>query len=189
MTEVLTRGVTARVASWLGALALLLAAGTAAPADDREDLVAESWAAVAAFQKAEPKLRAFFDKAHAYAVFPSVTKIAYVYGLAGGEGVVFEGGGVTGFSTLKQVTMGFQAGVHHFREVIFFRDADALEDFKQGHFEFDAEASAAAGKAGVSEVLDFDKDVLVFVMTRGGLFFDASLGGQKFSFTDKEHGE
>lgn len=88
--------------------------------------------------------------------------------------------------TLNQVTFGFQAGAHHFREVIFFRDADALDDFKRGNLEFDAEASAAAGKAGISEVLEFDKDVLVFVMTRGGLFFDASLGGQKFSYEAKK---
>lgn len=91
--------------------------------------------------------------------------------------------------TLNQVTFGFQAGAHHFREVIFFRDADALDEFKRGNLEFDAEASAAAGKAGISGVLEFDKDVLVFVMTRGGLFFDASLGGQKFSYEAKKDEE
>lgn len=141
--------------------------------------------AIAAFKATDPELNIFFDKAHGYAVFPSVGKAGMGIGGAYGKGVVYEQGEEIGSTTLKHISMGFEFGGESYREIIFFQDKKTLDDFKQGNYELGAQASAVAIKKGASKNADFDKGVAVFTQTRGGLMFDASVGGQKFTFEPK----
>jgi lipid-binding SYLF domain-containing protein len=141
--------------------------------------------AIAAFKATDPELNIFFDKAHGYAVFPSVGKAGMGIGGAYGKGVVYAKGEEIGSTTLKQISMGFEFGGENYREIIFFQDEKTLDDFKQGNYELGAQASAVAIKKGASKNADFDKGVAVFTQTRGGLMFDASVGGQKFTFEPK----
>jgi len=145
----------------------------------------EVQAAIAAFKATDPELNTFFDKAHGYAVFPSVGKAGMGIGGAYGKGVVYEQGEEIGSTTLKHISMGFEFGGESYREIIFFQDEKTLEDFKQGNYELGAQASAVAIKKGASKNADFDKGVAVFTQTKGGLMFDASVGGQKFTFEPK----
>jgi len=138
--------------------------------------------AIAAFKATDPELNIFFDKAHGYAVFPSVGKAGMGIGGAYGKGVVYEQGEEIGSTTLKHISMGFEFGGESYREIIFFQDKKTLDDFKQGNYELGAQASAVAIKKGASKNADFDKGVAVFTQTKGGLMFDASVGGQKFTF-------
>jgi len=138
--------------------------------------------AIAAFKATDPELNIFFDKAHGYAVFPSVGKAGMGIGGAYGKGVVYEQGEEIGSTTLKHISMGFEFGGENYREIIFFQDKKTLDDFKQGNYELGAQASAVAIKKGASKNADFDKGVAVFTQTKGGLMFDASVGGQKFTF-------
>ena len=80
------------------------------------------------------------------------------------------------------MTVGLQLGGQAFREVIFFKDKTALDDFTRGNFEFEAGVSAVALKEGVSADLGYNKGVAVMTATKGGLMYEASVGGQKFSF-------
>ena len=57
-----------------------------------------------------------------------------------------------------------------------------LDDFKKGNYELGAQTSAVAIKKGASNNADFDMGVAVLTQTKGGLMFDVSLGGQKFTF-------
>jgi hypothetical protein len=66
--------------------------------------------------------------------------------------------------------------------VIFFKDKAALDDFTRGNFEFEAAASAVALTAGASRDIAYSKGVAVVTATKGGLMYEASIGGQKFSF-------
>jgi len=141
--------------------------------------------AIAAFKATDPELNIFFDKAHGYAVFPSVGKAGMGIGGAYGKGVVYEQGEEIGSTTLKHISMGFEFGGESYREIIFFQDKKTLDDFKQGNYELGAQASAVAIKKGASKNADFDKGVAVFTQTKGGLMFDASVGGQKFTFEPK----
>lgn len=50
--------------------------------------------AIAAFKKKDASLKAFFDKAHAYVVFPKIAKGGIGIGGAHGKGLVFEKGDV-----------------------------------------------------------------------------------------------
>jgi hypothetical protein len=72
-----------------------------------------------------------------------------------------------------------------YSEVIFFKDKASLDNFKQGDYEVAAGASAIALKDGVSKTADYEKGAATFTMGTGGLMFEASIGGQKFSFEPK----
>jgi lipid-binding SYLF domain-containing protein len=140
---------------------------------------------IAAFKKTDPGIDAFFKEAHGYAVFPEITKGAIGIGGAAGDGTVFERGTPIGSSSVTQVTIGLQLGGQTYSEVIFFKDKAALDNFKSGDYEVAAGASAIALKDGVSKAAEYNNGVAIFTMGTGGLMFEASIGGQKFSFEPK----
>jgi hypothetical protein len=165
-------------------LVLLILLLPAAMAGWDPDKTADAKQAIAAFKKADPSLKRFFNAAHAYAVFPTVGKGGFGIGGAYGRGLVFKGGQVVGETSLTQLTIGFQLGGQAYREIIFFEDKPTFDDFKQGNFELSAQASAVAATFGASADADFDNGVAVFTLVKGGLMYEASVGGQKFSYAD-----
>jgi lipid-binding SYLF domain-containing protein len=143
----------------------------------------EAKATIAVFKQNDPSLKEnFFDKAYGWAVFPSIGKGAVGVGGAYGRGVVYEQGALVGYCDLSQGTVGLQLGGQAYREIIFFEYKEALDWFKTGNFAFAAQASAVAVTAGASTDVDYDRGVAVFTMTKGGLMFEASLGGQQFTY-------
>jgi lipid-binding SYLF domain-containing protein len=169
------------ILSLVAGLAVIMVISTAAFA---WDAAAEKKAheAIAEFKSADPGIDTFFNKAYGYAVFPEVTKGAVGIGGARGDGTVFEAGKAVGATTLTQVTVGLQLGGQTYREVIFFKDKDALDSFKKGNYEVSANASAIAVKDGASKTAGYNQGVAIFTMGTGGLMFEASIGGQKFSY-------
>jgi lipid-binding SYLF domain-containing protein len=115
-------------------------------------------------------------------VFPTVGKGAVGVGGAYGKGVVYQQGEVVGYCDLSQGTVGLQLGGQAYREIIFFEYKEALDWFKTGNFAFSAQASAVAVNEGASADAKYDRGVAVFTMTKGGLMFEASIGGQKFGY-------
>jgi lipid-binding SYLF domain-containing protein len=96
--------------------------------------------------------------------------------------VVYEHGKRIGRSTLSQLTIGFQAGGQEYSEVVIFKDQAALDNFKKGKLKLNAQASAIAVKARASADLAYRDGVAIVTMGKGGLMYEASVGGQKFSF-------
>ena len=152
----------------------------------KADLVEDSEKALAEMIKQQPKLQSFKDKSYGYAVFPKVTKGAFGVGGAGGKGIVYKNHVPTGESTLSQVTIGFQAGGQQYKEVIFFENATAYDKFTNKKVKFDGQASAVAITEGGSVDIAFKDGIAVFTQTSGGLMFEASIGGQHFSFKPKK---
>ncbi|MEW8014797.1 MAG: lipid-binding SYLF domain-containing protein [Candidatus Sedimenticola endophacoides] len=145
-----------------------------------------SWAtdtAIANLKASDPGIQIFFDKAHGYAVFPTVEKSGMFLGGAYGEGVVYEKRRFIGTST--QVTIGLQLGGQAYTEIVFFKDQHALDNFTSGNFELGAQASAIALTAGVSADADYDNGVAIFTLPKKGLMYEATIAGQKFSFDPK----
>ncbi len=138
--------------------------------------------AIAEFKRADPGIAKVFASAYGYAIFPSVGKGAMGIGGAHGKGYVYERGRLIGRSTLTQVTIGFQLGGQAYRELIFFKDKTALDDFTRGNFELSAQATAVAIKAGAAANLAYNGGVALVTMAKGGLMYEASVGGQKFSY-------
>ena len=187
-----------RTFQWLAILAVLCIAaanGRPAHADEYSDTID-------VFAKSEA-VKPFFKSAYGYAVFPTVGKGGFVVGGAYGTGQVYAKGKVTGTAKLVKMTIGLQAGGQAFREMIFFEDKRAYEEFISGNFEFGADASAVAITAGVQASAgtegasagasagpatgkqaptNYHKGMAVFIHAKGGLMYEAAVGGQKFSF-------
>lgn len=153
--------------------------------------------------KQSPEVLPFFENCYGYAVFPTIGKAGFVVGGAYGKGQVYKGGNLTGTSKMVKLSIGFQAGGQAFREIIFFQDKRAYDEFTNGEFSFDAQASAVVvtagaqanvGQSGVSAGASagpatgvqahnqYRKGMAIFVHTKGGLMYEAAIGGQKFTF-------
>ncbi len=129
-------------------------------------------------------LKPYFKKARGYAVFPNVGKGGIGIGGARGSGEVFENGNVIGKTTLTQLSIGFQLGGQAFSQIIFFKDKKSLDRFTEGNFEFGASASAALITEGANASADYSDGVAVHTFSKGGLMYEASIGGQKFSYEE-----
>ncbi len=174
---------TGKLVSSFVAACLVVVAGTAFGWDAAGEKMA--MAAIAEFKRADPSIDAFFKEAYGYAVFPEITKGGIGIGGAQGDGTVFERGSSVGSSEMSQVTVGLQLGGQTYREAIFFKDKAALDNFKRGNYEVAAGASAVAVQKGASKTADYAQGVAIFTMAKGGLMFEASIGGQKFSYEPK----
>jgi lipid-binding SYLF domain-containing protein len=148
----------------------------------------------------------FFGKSVGYAVFPTIGKGGIGIGGAFGEGKVYRGGEAIGTADMTQLTIGLQLGGQAFSQIIFFENENALINFISGNFEFSADASAVAitaaasvgantgggastglsgGKndADTTSLGGFRKGMAIFTIAKGGLMYQATLGGQKYSYT------
>ena len=134
----------------------------------------------------DPDMQRFFDSAVAYVIIPTVGKGGIGIGGARGKGLLYEGGSPTALVTLTQLTIGFQWGGQAYSEFIFFKDDVALADFKRGNYELGAQASAVAVTAGASADANYSGGVAIFTQAKGGLMYEASVGGQKFKVEMKE---
>ena len=149
----------------------------------------------------------FFDKSYAYAVFPTVGEGALGVGAGHGRGNVYVHGKWVGDVTMTELSVGFQAGGKAFSQIIFFKDKRALDEFESGSFEFGADASVVAVTAGASASTatngaesgvsggmkdavtrgEFYKGMAVFTIPKGGLMGQASVEGEKFSYTPRQN--
>ena len=128
----------------------------------------------------DPKMQRYFDASAGYVVIPSVAKGGLGIGGARGKGLLYENGEATAEVTMTQLSIGFQWGGQAYSEFIFFEDAKALEHFKGGNYELGAQASAVAITAGVSVDAGYESGVAIFTQAKGGLMYEAAVGGQKF---------
>lgn len=167
-------------------------------------VLADSYSETIAVFKQSDAVKPFFNNAYGYAVFPVIGKGGFIIGGSYGEGKVYRHRSETGTVKLVKGSIGFQLGGQAFSQMIFFQDKRAYDEFTSGSFEFDATASAvaitaavqakagteggtagaSAGPAtGVQTDITYYKGMAVFVHTKGGLMYEAAIGGQKFTFT------
>jgi lipid-binding SYLF domain-containing protein len=144
----------------------------------------------------------FFGNSYGYAVFPTVGKGGLVVGAAHGTGRVYRHGTYVGDTSITQLSVGFQAGGQAFSEIIFFENKAAFDKFTDGNFELAATAQATAitasanasasttgSGAGASGTRDsamtagnYQDGVAIFTVAKGGLMYEATVAGQKFSY-------
>jgi lipid-binding SYLF domain-containing protein len=162
--------------------------------------------AVDVFKKSTA-VQPFFKNSYGYVIFPTIGKGGFGIGGAYGKGQVYHGDEITGTASLIKLSIGWQAGAQAFSEIIFFQDERAYKEFTGGEFEFEAGVSAVAITAGVQAKTGTDgstagasagpatgaqaktnykKGMAVFVHAKGGLMYEAAIGGQKFKFTPKK---
>ena len=180
-------------------VATMMFAAVSARADEYDD-------ARTVFKKSE-QTSEYFNKSYGYALFPTVGKGAFVVGAGHGSGKVYEKGVYVGDTSITQLSVGFQAGGEAFSEIIFFENKAAFDKFTAGNFEFAATAqataitanvSATAGTTGASATASATKNeaattnaayndgMAVFTVAKGGLMYEASVAGQKFSYKPRK---
>jgi lipid-binding SYLF domain-containing protein len=150
--------------------------------ESQERIITDSKVAKADLRKSDPSMENLFKNSAGYVIFPNVGKGGVGVGGAAGKGTVYQNGVPVGTAQMVQVTVGAQAGGQAYREIIFFKDKDALDRFMDNKFEFSEQVSAVAVKAGAAANTDYRNGVSVFSQEKGGLMLEASLGGQKFTF-------
>jgi lipid-binding SYLF domain-containing protein len=155
---------------------------THAQSDKDKKLMKDCDSAKAEYLRTDPLLSNVFKSAAGYVIFPNVGKGAVGVGGASGNGIVYEKGDVIGKAKMSQVSVGFQFGGQAYRELIFFESAEAIDRFKKNKFEFSAQASAVAVKTGASANAKYNDGVMIYTQQKGGLMYEASVGGQKFKF-------
>jgi len=158
---------------------------------DREylDLLTESQNAVTAFRMSDPTLSSFFTQAYGYAVVPKITKGGLVFGGARGKGLVFRDGQPQARVTLSQGSFGLQAGAKTYREIIFFRDQEAYQQFLGGEFKLSGQANASVASAGAGDQTPYSDGVAIFVLNRVGAMAEASVAGQGFTIAPLDWSE
>ncbi len=148
----------------------------------------------------------YFEASYGYAVWPRIARGGLGIGAATGRGQVYVNGQMMGFSRLTDITIGLQAGGQAYRQIIFFQNREAYENFTNGNFEFDASASAvavtasaqaSAGTQGAQATAGagrpnsaagggYQGGLQVFTMAEAGLMYQATIGGQKYNFRPVE---
>ncbi|MGJ8551065.1 YSC84-related protein [Winogradskyella wichelsiae] len=140
--------------------------------------------AMTTLKNSDKGLEKFFSSASGYVIFPNVGEGALIVGAASGNGVLYENGVATGMASLKKIDVGMQAGGEAYTQVIFFETEDALNEFKAENFEFSAEAKAVIVDKGASKNANYNDGVVIFAKSKAGAMADASIGGQKFNYSE-----
>jgi lipid-binding SYLF domain-containing protein len=148
--------------------------------DEVAELDPKADEALAEFLKADPGMQSMIDQSVGYVVIPTVGKAGFGIGGARGKGLLYENGEPTAVVTLSQLSIGFQWGGQAYSEYILFEDASTLNSFKEGNYELGAQVSAVAVTAGASADAAFVDGMAIFTQAKGGLMYEASVGGQKF---------
>ena len=182
------------VAAGIGA-ALLMLGSPELRADEYDDTIK-------VFKKAGESGE-FFEKSYGYAVFPTIGKGGMGIGGAHGKGRVYGQGKYVGDATMTQLTVGLPArrpGVQpdhllrgqarirrvHRRQLRVRRASDRGGDHgrRLGRREHRRArpAGASGGKNDATTVGRYHKGMAVFTVAKGGLMYEASVGGQKFKY-------
>ncbi len=150
---------------------------------DPDDKRQVSAAAVAGrMQDRIPRSKAYFEDAYGYAILPSVTRFGFGYGGAYGRGIVVEGDNVIGTTSFWQFTSGIQAGAKYFSMVVFFKDEEALEYYKQQKLQFLGQAGIAFATIGAAGTPAYNDGVAIITLTRFGLMGEFTISGARYRY-------
>jgi lipid-binding SYLF domain-containing protein len=153
--------------------------------EERDTLVKQAQASRQEWNKVDPQFEAFAKKGYGFAFFPEITKGGFVVGGAHGQGVVYEKGQHIGYAELTQMSVGFQAGLQDYSQLIVFENQPAMDRFKRNEIDFGANASAVVADKGAAMGAQFVDGVAVFVRPTGGAMAEASLAGQQIIYLPK----
>ena len=160
----------------------LFTVGFAQSEAKKDKIIEDAKEAKEDFLEGDWQMKKHFSNAYGYVIYPNVGKGGMGIGGAAGNGVVWEQGNMIGMAKRTQVSIGFQWGGQAYREVIFFEGKKDMDRFKDNKVELSAQVSAVAVTAGASADAKYVDGVMVFTMQKGGLMYEAAVGGQKFKF-------
>ncbi|HEY1561964.1 MAG TPA: YSC84-related protein [Caulobacteraceae bacterium] len=111
----------------LTAAAALASLAGGADAASRGEINANADAAMSHLFEFSPRARDLADHARGVLIFPHIVKAGFIFGGAGGEGVLRIGGRSVAYFSLGAASFGFQAGVKEYSLAMFFMTRSALD--------------------------------------------------------------
>lgn len=171
----------------LAAAAFLLAAlpATDCVAASAGELQRDSTRVLERLYDAQPATRDVLGRAAGVLVFPGIYKGGIGLGAEYGEGVLREGGRVTGYFRVVTGSVGLQLGVQKRAQVIAFMDAAALRRFKNSDgWEAGVDGSIVVADLGAGAQADtkgLNQPIIAFILDEKGLMYNVTLEGSKIS--------
>ncbi len=150
----------------------------------KDQLRTDAQSTITKMESQDPGIRDLLHRSYGYIIFPSIGKGGLIVGGAFGHGVVYQGeaANVIGTAELEQGSIGAQLGGATFAEAVIFETQEAMNKFRNGKFEFGADAQAVIVKSGAAGATSFRNGVAVLQMPEGGAFAGVALTGQKIKY-------
>lgn len=151
-------------------------------ADDSDKRQVKAAVGVERIKKRLPDTAPYFEQAYGYAIIPSITRAALGFGAAYGRGIVIEGDEAIGTTSYFQFSSGIQLGAKFFSMIVFFKDKQALDFYKQSEWQLTGQAGIDLVTVGVSGLPAYSSGVAMFAVTRVGLMGEFSYSGARFGY-------
>ena len=165
----------------IGAMALALVT-SAWRASAVEELRQEVERATNNLKSSDSTLTNFFEHSAGYAVFPGVRRNGLNLPAKPVRGLVYENDKPAGEAVLSEPGLKPRDSKTPFHEVIFFENAEALENFKQGRFVMNADIGAVSLVEGSALTARYRNGVAVFAAPKSGLLESITIGDQRFTY-------
>lgn len=165
-------------------LAALALAGRPAFAQDSA-LEADASAALKHLYATSPSAKTLGETARGVLVFPSVTRLGFIVGAQGGDGVLFQKGKVAGHYNTGAMSVGLQAGIQSYGYALFFMTEADLKYLKSTKgWSIGTGPTVVIADAGAAKdisTLTGQQGVYGFIFDQKGLMAGIALTGQKIT--------
>lgn len=148
-------------------------------------LEADASAALKHLYASSPSAKALSANAVGVLVFPSVTRLGFIVGAQGGDGVLYQKGKVAGHYNSGALSVGLQAGIQSYGYALFFMTKEDLSYLKNTKgWSIGAGPTVVIADAGAAKdvsTLTGQKGVYGFIFDQKGLMAGMALTGQKIT--------
>ena len=168
----------------LAALAAIALAGRPALAQN-EALQADAAAALKHLYATSPSAKTLGESALGVLVFPSVTRLGFIVGAQGGDGVLYQKGKIAGYYNTGAMSVGLQAGIQSYGYALFFMTEADLKYLKSTKgWSIGTGPTIVIADAGAAKdisTLTGQQGVYGFIFDQKGLMAGVALTGQKIT--------
>ena len=155
------------------------------PALAQSTLDVDAQAALKHLYATSPSAKALGDKALGVLVFPSVTRLGFIVGAQGGDGVLYQGSKVAGYYNTGAMSVGLQAGIQSYGYALFFMTEADLKYLKNTKgWSIGTGPTIVIADAGAAKdvsTLTGQQGVYGFIFDQKGLMAGVALTGQKIT--------
>ena len=181
----MTQGTSFLKSLFIAAAAAFALAGAQPALAQSHALDADAAAALNQLYATSPGAKTLGETAVGVLVFPSVTRLGFIVGAQGGDGVLYQKGKVAGYYNTGAMSVGLQAGIQSYGYALFFMteaDLKYLKNTKGWSIGVGPTVVIAdAGAAKDASTLTGQQGVYGFIFDQKGLMAGMGLTGQKIS--------
>ncbi len=170
------------------ALFALAACTSKSPSDraaHKAEIDAGADAALSKLYAENPAAKELAGRAKGVAIFPNIVKGGLGVGGESGDGVLRVGGKPVAYYNTSGASLGLQAGIQSYSQVLMFLTEPALAAFRDSSgWEAGVDGSVAVLQSGASGKLDttnIHDPVVGYVFGEQGLMADAAIEGSKYT--------